>query len=113
MPRKIQLQTQSSPGGKKPYWRKFQPSEMKRAGQARNTSPIQPAPSPAPPHSISPTDRMPPRIDSGVEAITASGQTTSISYGPPDAQKPPTSSTARIPHHNKVRLKARPATPIR
>jgi len=85
-PQNSQLQTQPPSGGKRPYSRKFQPRLRKSAGQARNTSPIHDPPRAVPPHTMSPTDRIPPRIDSGVEAITASGHWTAISYGPPEAQ---------------------------
>src|SRR4249920_1670654 len=93
-PQNSQLQTQPPSGGKKPNSRKFQPSDRNSAGQARKTRPIQDPPSAEPPQMMRPAARKPPRIDSGVVAMTASGHSTAISYGPPDAQKPPRSITA-------------------
>ena len=36
-----------------------------------------------------------------------------MTYGPPDAQKPPRSMTARIPSHSSVMQNASPAMPSR
>jgi hypothetical protein len=52
-------------------------------------------------------------MDNGVVATTASGHSTAISYGPPEAQKPPRSITARIPNQSRVMQNASPATPTR
>ena len=62
---------------------------------------------------IRPAARNPPKIDSGVVAMTASGHSTAISYGPPEAQNPPRSITARMPSHSRAMQNASPAMPRR
>ena len=103
----------SPPGGAMPYSRKFQPSDRKSAGQAKKTAAWYGPPIGDPRQIISPPNRNRPGMASIISSGTPSGQCVWISYGPPSAQKPPMSSTARMPSQMSAIHATRPATPIR
>ena len=108
-----QAQPASSPGGSKPYCRKLKPRAPKRAGQARKRRPTARGPSEAPAHMATKKPARPPNVPRSIAADVPSGHVVSMTYGPPSAQNPPMSMTARWPKKRSVMPAARPATPRR
>jgi hypothetical protein len=59
-------------------------------------------PSWAPNQTTSPAEAKSPNIPTSIANGTPVGQGCALTYGPPSAQAPPTSMTARIPRYRRV-----------